>query len=315
MAYEDVTGGADTAALISEEVSAEIISGVEETSAAMRLMRSARMSKKMSRMPVLQTLPIVSFVAGGGGLKDITKAAWENRYLIAEEMAAIVVIPDEYIEDSDFPIWEEIKPKIVEGIAVAFDAAVFFGINKPETWGASVYAHAVAAGTELVRGSVAGQDVAGDVSDVMAMVEEDGFDVNGHAARKRIRGVLRNLRADDGQPIFQQNLQDKAKAMLWGVDLNYVSNAGWDTAKADLLTGDFNQAIVAIRQDITYKKLTEASLHDGDGNLVVNLAQQDMTALRVVFRVAYQVANSVNRQGNIANQSPFAVLHPVGYTP
>lgn len=315
MAYEDVTSDADVAALISDDVATEIITGVEETSAVMKLMRNTRMSKGQQRMPVLSALPQVGFVAGGGGLKPITKLAWQNKFLVAEELAAIVVVPDAYIDDSDFPIWEQVRPKLVEGIAMAVDAAVLFGIDKPDTWGKSVYQHAVDAGNQLTRGSVAGQDVAGDASDIMSLVETDGFDVNGFAARRSFRGSLRNLRDDNGQPIFQPNMQDKTKGMLWGEDLNYVAGDGWNSAVADLLTGDWQQGVIAIRQDITFKKLTESALFDNEGNLIVNLAQQDMTGLRVVIRLAYQIANSVNREGTITNQSPFAVLHPIGFTP
>lgn len=315
MAFEDVTGQDDIGALISEDVANEVIDGVEATSAVMRLMQKTRMTKKQQRMPVLSTLPIVKFVAGGGGLKPITKMAWQNKFLVAEELAAIVVIPDDYLDDSDFPIWEKTKPKLIEAIAMAIDAAVLFGIDKPETWGKSCYQHAVDAGNQLTRGSVVGQDVAGDVSDIMSLVENDGFDVNGHAARRSFRGSLRNLRDDQGQPIFQPNMQDKMKGMLWGEDLNYVPAAGWDSSKADLITGDWEQGIIAVRQDITFKMLTEAALFDDQGQLLVNLPQQDSTALRVVFRCAYQIANSVNLEGQLVNQSPFGVLHPVGFQP
>jgi hypothetical protein len=45
------------------------------------------------------------------------------------------------------------------------------------------------------------------------------------------------------------------------------------------------------------------------GAIQFNLAQQDMVALRVVFRVGFQVANTINYEGsNDAAQYPFAVL-------
>lgn len=314
MAFNDSIGGSDVAALIPEETSNEIISGVEVKSAAMNLMRRTRMSSSTQKMAVLSALPEAFFVASGGGLKQTSKLAWDKKYLNAEEIAVIVPIPESYLDDSQFDIWAESRPKIEEAIAIAIDKAVLFGINKPDTWGTAVYDHAVAAGNQLLRGSVGGQDVAGDVSDIMSLVEEDGYDVTGHAARKRMKGAFRNLRDDNGQPIFQANLQDSTKGMLWGEQLNYVSNSGWDSSKADLITGDWMQAIIAMRQDITWKLLTEATIFDDEGNVLFNLAQQDMVAMRIVIRLAYQIANSVNREGDIATQSPFAVLHPVGYT-
>jgi HK97 family phage major capsid protein len=60
----------------------------------------------------------------------------------------------------------------------------------------------------------------------MALVENDGFDVNGHAARRAMRATFRNLRDDNGQPIFAPGIPNKEPATLWGEPLNYVSNAG-----------------------------------------------------------------------------------------
>jgi HK97 family phage major capsid protein len=314
MAYNDSMSATDVAALIPDEVATEIISGVEVKSAAMRLMRRARMSRAQQRMPVLSAIPTAYFVANGGGLKQTSKLAWGNKTLVAEEIAVIVPIPEAFLDDAEFDIWGEVKPKVAEAFAVALDGAVLFGINKPDTWGVDVYHHAIAAGNAVVRGSVGGQDVAGDVSDVMALVENDGFDINGHAARRSMRSVFRNLRDDNGQPIFTPGIPNKEPATLWGEPLSYVSNASWDAANASLLTGDWNNAILATRQDITYKVLDQASIHDEDGALVYNFAQQDMVGLRCVGRFAYQVANAINREGTYAGQSPFGVLHPIGWT-
>lgn len=314
MAYNDSMGSDDVSALIPDEIATSIISGVEITSAAMRLMRRARMSRAQTRLPVLTAIPTAYFVESGGGLKQTTKMAWSNKYLTAEEIAVIVPIPEAYLDDAEFDIWGEVKPKIAEAFAVALDAAVLFGTNKPASWGTDVYHHAVAAGNAVVRGAVGGQDVAGDVSDVMALVENDGFDINGHVAKRGMRSTFRNLRDDNGQPIFAPGIPNKEPATLWGEPLQYISNAAWDAVNASLMTGDWNQAILATRQDLTFKILTEASIHDDEGALVYNFAQQDMVGLRCVGRFAYQVANSINREGAYAGQSPFGVLHPTGWT-
>jgi HK97 family phage major capsid protein len=314
MAYNDSMSATDVSPLIPEEVANEIISGVEVKSAAMQLMRRARMSRAQQRMPVLSALPTAYFVSSGGGLKQTSKMAWANKQLVAEEIAVIVPIPEAYIDDAEFDIWGEVKPKVAEAFAVALDGATMFGINKPDTWGLSILAHAAAAGNSVVRGAVAQQDVAGDVSDLMAMVENDGFDITGHAARRAMRAAFRNLRDDNGQPIFTSGIPNKEPATLWGEPIYYVSNAAWDSANASLLTGDWSNAILATRQDITYKVLDQASIHDEDGALVYNFAQQDMLGLRCVGRFAYQVANAINREGSYDGQSPFGVLRPVGWT-
>lgn len=314
MPYNSAMTSDDVSALIPEEVASNIISGIRNTSAAMQLMRKARMSRAQSRLAVISALPTAYFVASGGGLKQTSKVSWANKYLVAEEIAVIVPIPEAYIDDSEFDIWGEVRPLIEEAFAVAIDAAVLFGTNKPDTWGKDVYQHAVDAGNAVVRAAINGQDVAGDVSDAMALVENDGFDVNGHVARRSLRSSFRNLRDDNGQPIFTSGIPNKEPATLWGEPLRYVSNASFDTGNASLLTGDWNQAIFATRQDISFKILDQASIHDDTGALVYNFAQQDMLGLRCVGRFAYQVVNTANREGTYSGQSPFAVLHPAGWT-
>jgi hypothetical protein len=60
---------------------------------------------------------------------------------------------------------------------------------------------------------------------------------------------------------------------------------------------------------MTYKLITEGVITDNSGNIVYNLPQQDMVALRLVFRAAYAVANPINyQQGTEASRYPFAVL-------
>ncbi len=51
-----------------------------------------------------------------------------------------------------------------------------------------------------------------------------------------------------------------------------------------------------MRQDISYKILTEAVISDADGKVILNLAQQDAVAMRAVMRVAFQVANPISLQ-------------------
>lgn len=315
MAYNDVISRDDASSLIPEETSTEIISGMRINSVALTLMRQATMSRKQQRTPVLASLPQAYFVNGDTGLKQTSKIAWENKFLVAEELAVIVPIPEAVLDDAEFDIWGEARPLIEEAFAIALDQAILFGTNKPTTWGESVIEHADGAGNELVRGSVSGQDLAGDVSAIMGLVENDGFDVNGFIARKAIKGSLRNLRNTQGDLIFAPSLAQGTNAdTLWGEPIRYVVRDGWVNSEADMFAGDWSQAVVATRQDFTYKLLDQAVITDNSGAIIYNLAQQDMVAMRVVGRFAYQVANVINRDNDVeANRSPFAVLRPVGY--
>lgn len=314
MATDNIISRSDAAALIPHETSNDIIQMMPKSSVTLSLFKQMRMSSKTKSMPVVSALPMAFFVNGDTGLKQTTEVNWDNKNLVAEELACIVPIPEAVLDDSEFDIWGEIKPLIASAMGAAVDGATLFGINKPASWGLSIAEMAAAGGNSFTRGSVAGQKIDLDINAVMSLVEDDGFDVNFYAARKSIKGALRGLRTNDGALLFQPTLQAGTPDTLYGESIMYVQNGGWDNTKADLVCGDSQLGIFATRQDITYKILTEAVIQDAQGNIIYNLAQQDMVAMRVVFRGAWQTANVANAQNQVAaNRAPFGVLRPIGF--
>ena len=314
MVYDTLIDRSDAGALIPEEVSNEIMQDLPRASAAMSMFRSARMSRNQQRVPVLSMLPFAFFRNGDTGLAQTTEQIWANKYFDAEELPAIVPIPISVLDDSEFDVWAEIKPRLVEAIGATLDGAVFFGTNKPASWPASIVSMAAAAGNSFTRGSVGGQKVDLDISDTMTLVETDGYDVNGFVARKTIKGALRGLRTSEGAPIFQPSLQAGTPSTIYGESLFYSQNGGWDNAQADMVCGDYMQAVLAKRTDISYQILKEAVITNSAGQIIFNLAQQGMVALMVTARFAYQVPNPVNRmQPTEGDRCPFAVLRPTGF--
>jgi len=72
---------------------------------------------------------------------------------------------------------------------------------------------------------------------------------------------------------------------------------------------DYSMAVVGVRQDLTYKMVDQAVITDDTGNIVYNLLQQDMLALRVVARFAIAIAKPVSRNPTGAGGFPFAILN------
>lgn len=316
MPYNNVIDRTEAGALIPEEVSREIFKQAAQSSVVLQNMRQVRMSRKLYRMPVLSALPIAYWVNGDTGLKQTSEMAWENKFITAEDLAVIIPVPENVVADSDYDIWGEVKEQISAQIGAALDAAVLFGTNKPKSWPNSIVQEAAEKGNQLVRGSVSGQDLAGDISDIMKLVENDGFDVNGFLVNTIVRADLRNLRDTNKQFLFSPSMQAGLPDTLWGQRISWVRNSSFDGTQADVIAGDWTQAIIGIREDITFKVLDQAVITDNTGAIVFNLAQQDMVAMRVVFRVGFQIANPVTQSNtNNATRSPFAVLRPVGWTP
>jgi HK97 family phage major capsid protein len=310
--YNSLIDRSDASALMPEEVSRQIIESLPEQSAVLRLFRHVTMSRAQQRMPVLAALATAYFVNGDTGLKQTTEISWTNKYLNAEEIAVIVPVPQAVLDDADYDIWGEVRPRIVEAFGRVLDAAVLFGVNKPASWPDDIVTAATSAGNAVALGT--GADLVDDIggeNGVMAKVEEDGFDVSFFIAAPIVRAKLRGLRTADGALIYQPAVTATTPSTLYGQPLEYVQNGAWDAASALLICGDRSQGIIGIRQDIQMKVLDQAVIQDGTGAIVYNLAQQDMVALRVTMRVGFQVANPItNLQPTEANRYPFAVLTP-----
>lgn len=266
-----------------------------QESAAMRMFRNVRMSTKQERFPVLASFPVAYWVDGDTGLKQTTTMTWKNKYITAEELAVIVPVPDAVAADLEFNIWDAILPYIKEAIARAFDEAVFFGVNAPASFPTNIVDAAIAAGNSYERGTAAqaAGGVVEDLNQVLALLEADGYDATGFVAPTSFKSRLRGARDTTGQA-----LADLAASTIWGLPVAFGMRGQWPTASGDaeLIAADFDQFAVGIREDIMVKIADEASLHDASGNLIVNLFQQDMKAMRVTFRAGWQVGNPINRE-------------------
>ena len=322
-------------ALMPEEFQKEIIENVPESSAVMSLgYRGPNMSRLQKRLPVLSVLPTAYFSNPGPTartddsdkqFKKTSRLLWENKYLDAEELNVIVAIPEAVLEDSDYDIWAEAKPKLLEAYGLAFDQAVFYGINAPAAWPEAIVTAASAAGKFVTIGSINDSNGVNNIySDIMGVggviskVEESGYMVNGNVASMSMRAKFRGLVDTSGQPIFKsvykEGMQGATKYELDGEPIVFPRNGSIIPSRSMLISGDWSQLIYAVRKDITWKILTEAVIQDPTtGDIVYNLAQQNMVALRSCMRIAWQVPNPINRlQEDEEDRYPFAVLGQAG---
>ena len=125
------------------------------------------------------------------------------------------------------------------------------------------------------------------------------------------KAKLRGLRDTTGQPIFKSNMQDVARYTLDGAPITFPENGGFYPEIAQLVVGDFGQAVYSIRQDVTVKILDQGVIQDpATKEIVYNLAQQDMTALRIVFRMGWALPNPATRMNEDRTGCAFAYLEP-----
>jgi HK97 family phage major capsid protein len=305
--YDNIISRADAQALIPEEVATDVIAAATQASAALTLCRRATMSSKSKSLPVLSALPVAYWVNGDTGLKQTSEQVWGGVELVAEELATIIPVPESVLDDASFDIWNELRGPIAEAVALKLDAAVFAGIDKPSTWPQAIIPAAQAANNvETIDATAAQGGVYGDVESAMGLVEADGFDPTGIAARADFKRLIRSARTAAGDL-----LGEGSTSTVWDLPVEYVMPGVFaDPVRA--VVGDFTLACVGVRQDLEYKVLDQAVITDDTGAIIFNLPQQDMVALRVTARYGYATAIPVTRAGTGADKFPFATLQNTG---
>lgn len=299
-----IARSAGTDPLVPESMVAEVIKEAEKSSSVLRLARKVAMPSKTNRLPVLSVLPTAYWLSGDTGLKQTTKADWDNVDLVAEEAAVIVPVPEAYIADSGVPIWNEVRPLLAQAIGTLVDQATIFGTGAPASFGNSIFEVANAATNSVVEGT--NPDIGADVAKLGEMLAGQGFGLNGFMTAPGFQWRLVGQRSTDGHPVYSES------SGLYGRPLNEVDNGAWDSARAGLIAGDFSKAIVGVRQDVSFKVFDQGVISDGAGAVVLNLMQQDSVALRVTARFAFATANpaTAEKDGVVAGGAPFAYLAP-----
>lgn len=289
--------------LIPPEYSTEIFSDITRTSKALELFRRLPdMQRNQTILPVIDSLPVAYFQQSDTAAKNVSGASWKGVNLQAGEVAVIIPIAEAVLDDATVDIWEQLKPAIVNEFARVIDSAIFTGTGKPSFWRDGLIPSVVAATNTVAENST--DTFYQTVDKAMTLVEEDGYVVNGIVGGVSVKSKFRNLVDKNGQPLNTTE--------IGSLNRTYVDNGAWDKTQATAIVGDFQQAVYSIRQDLTYKVLTEATIVDpSTKEILFNLAQQDMVALRVVMRLGWAIPNPANPlNADETTRFPFAAITP-----
>lgn len=312
MANTDYIARNKTGNLIPIEYYPEIFKAAAAESV---VLANARRLRDMERHELALTaedaLPLAYFTSGDTGFRDVTKAEWKGVTLTAEEINAIIPIPNNVMDDMDVPIWQEIMPMLSQAIGAVIDKALLIGTNKPATWPTAILSEAqTRSHVVTVPGSSPDYyDLIMGPDGVIAKVEEDGYFVSGHAANISMRAKLRGVRDEVGQPIFMPAMQGNAQYQLDGAPMYFPRNGSLPPEVLDI-AGDWSQLVYSVRRDMTWDIFREGVISDPTTKLVVtNLMQQRMTAMMVTMRIGFALPNPVNMvQPDGTARYPFAVL-------
>lgn len=276
----------------------EIMGLVVKGSTLMRLCKTLPMASDEYQFSLWADTPSAYWV-GEGERIETTEASWIFPKMQAKKMAVIVPVTKEKLNDSTINVFEELKPAIAEAFYTAFDKAGLFGVKSP--FAKNIFQAAVDEGNYVVDGTNTNLDL--DVSDTMALIEDSDFEVNAFAAHGGVKNRIRKLRDSDGNKLFV----DVNQGEFYGQPISFCKNGAFDKTKAEMIAGDWNKAVIGIREGIEYQILTEATLQNTlwtDGK-PLSLAEQDMIAIKATMRIAFLPVQP----------KAFAVLATKGTTP
>lgn len=295
----------DAKALFSDQqLQTEIIKSIEQGSTILPYMRKLpNMTSDQAHVTVADALPMTYWVDEdtNNGRKQTTNAQWKNVKLYASELAVVVPVKINTVRDANYDIIGNIKPLIVQSAYKRIDEAIIMGKDKPALWREGIVASAINAGNVIAPAS---NNTYTQISDAMAKVEEDGYDVTAILGGVALKGEFRKGLLDTtGQPLANSDVTELPRI--------YAKNGAWDNTKAKFVVGDFTQAVYSIREDVTFDVFTEGCVTDSEGKVIYNLMQDDMMAIRFTFRMGWALPNPVNvLNEDESTRFPFAVVEP-----
>jgi HK97 family phage major capsid protein len=146
--------GTGSGSLVPDEQRKEILQGLPAASAVLQLARKVMMSTKTEKQPV--SVRAADRLLGDrrhGPQADERRRRGRTRRSSAEELAVIVPVPENLINDSSYDLFAELRPRIVEALGVALDAACLFGTNAPAGFTDAIVPQAAAAGNTVATGA------------------------------------------------------------------------------------------------------------------------------------------------------------------
>ena len=291
----------DIQALINTQVAPGIIEGAIHESAVLKYFRRLPdMTSNQTKLAVLDKLPLAYWQTSNTSFKKLTTMAWKDKYIVPEELAVIVTVSENELADTGIDLWSSISARIQEAFGKKIDEAIVSGIDKPLGFRMSLIDSAINSGSTVTESD----DLYKDLNNAMALVEESDYNPNAVMGGAGIKSAFRMLVDSTGQPIRGTEIDSIPKL--------YMTNGAWNKSRAKLIVGDFSQAVYSIRQDISFKILTEASIHDPtNGQLLYNLPQQDLIAIRATMRLGWEIPNPVT-SAEVSNgvRFPFSVIVP-----
>jgi HK97 family phage major capsid protein len=240
-------------------------------------------------IPALGTSVSV-FWTDEGGKKKSTQPKFSVVVQTLKKLAAIVPFTEEILEDSAINLTSLVATLFAEAVSKEEDLQFFAGTGSPWT---GILNNGQVNIVQQATGDV-NQVTVDDLIDMEDATPAGALNGSKYYFHRSILSVLRKMKDQNGQYVLVPAANGQP-ATLNGYP--YKTSEAFP-AKADVGTGDpyimfanlKQAAVFGDKQQLRVKLLDQATITDTDDSTVLNLAEQDMVALRIVERVGYVVA-------------------------
>ena len=228
-----------------------------------------------------------------GGAKTSTQPTFGLVTQTLKKLAAIVPLTEELFEDSAISLIPLLTELFAEALAKEEDTQFFAGSGSPWT---GILNNGSVADVTLGGGEGFDDLNADDLLDMTAEVSSTMRRNGKFYMHTTILNLIKKLKDENDNYIYEKpGGQDAPNGKIWGyaVEVVDVMPALTDSAsnKAFVIFSDLKKTcIFGDKQQMRVRVLEEATITDTDGETVINLAEQDMIALRIVERVGYVCA-------------------------
>lgn len=234
---------------------------------------------RVLNIPKEGTLPTVTWTDEAVA-KTASKPTIAIITLTAKKAAGIVVLSDELLQDANVNLGDYIVRKFAQKFGIEEDKQFFNGTGSPFN---GVFKSTNTFGnTVTLSGGISTLDYPSLVSAAY------GIDANytqGAAwyMHRTVLASVRNILDGQNRPIFVDAAANTPPSLL-GYPVRLIENAPTSSAAAGsvvVILGNLENSIIGTKQEMTVKILDQATIAG------TSLAEADLTAIRVVERVAF----------------------------
>jgi hypothetical protein len=314
----------DFSGIIPHEYSQQVIQEVEQRSAVLQLAQTMPMGTRITELPVTGKLPAAQWVTGaaappaGPGRKPYTDLTLVPQVITAEEIAAVVAIPQQYLDDNTINLWNWARPKMAEAIAIRLDQTVLFGgAGIPATFPVGgvtgpLYSMGVGGGGVVGPGNPFpfAIDAVDAVNNAMSYVEGQGLNVTGHSADIGAKGQFRGVRDKNGSLLLgTEQVGQVTRPTIYGVPVAYSQYAAINAV--DFITGAWDYLVIGVREDIRFRIDPSGTIADDAGKVLVSGFQDNVVPCKIWARFGCTIIKPVTPRVP-AGAIPFAKTRLLG---